>query len=96
MCSWVKLCQISPGDYEVRSPGCYDCIRFYKLALKESSALFRLLNRMVNPLFDTILEWIVTKQEVDKAKVHARTAIAGETLLEDDERYVSDWHWWEV
>ena len=96
MCSWVKLCQINPGDYEVRSPSCYGCIRFYKLTLKESSALFRLLNNMVNPFFDILLERIVTKEEVNKAKAHAHAAIAGEKLLEDDERYVSDWHWWKI
>lgn len=96
MRSWAKLCQLNPGDYEVRSPGCYDCIRFYKLTLQESSALFRLLNNMVNPIFDAVLERIVTKQEVNKAKAHARAAMAGETLPEDGERYVSDSRWWGI
>lgn len=96
MRSWAKLCQLNPGDYEVRSPGCYDCMRFYKLTLKESSALFRLLNNMVNPIFDAVLERIVTKQEVNKAKAHARAAMAGETLPEDGERYVSDSRRWGI
>jgi len=90
---WAKLCQINLVDYEVRSPSCYDCMRFYKNALKNNSTFFRLLNKMVNPLFDAILERIVSKEEVDKAKAHARAAMAGEILPCDSDKYISDPRW---
>lgn len=90
---WAKLYHINTTDYEVRSPGCYDCMRFYKTALKNNSTLFRLLNRMVNPLFDVILERIVSKEEIDEAKTHARAAVAGEILPCDSDKYISDPRW---
>lgn len=90
---WVQFRHLDPGEYEVNSPGCYSCMRFYKTTLKESSTLFRLLNSLVNPVFDAILERIVSKEEVDKAKAHARAAIAGETLLYDSDRYIRDPKW---
>lgn len=93
MRTWVRLYGMDPGEYEIRSPGCYNCMRFYKTALKERSRLFRLLNSLVNPTFDAILEWIVSEEEVDKAKTHARAATAGEALPHDGDKYTRDPRW---
>lgn len=49
-------------------------MRFYKVALKEKSALFRWLNDRVNPRFDALLERMVTAEEVREAKAYAREA----------------------
>ncbi len=69
--------RIDPDEYEVRTASCYGCMRFYKVALKEKSALFRWLNERANPLFDAVLESIITPQELQLAKEHARAATAG-------------------
>jgi hypothetical protein len=71
---------IDPQEYEVRTPACHGCMRFYKTALKEKSALFRALNDRINPAFDAMLERIVTQGEVQEAKAHARAATRGEPL----------------
>lgn len=70
--------RINPAEYEVRTQGCYGCMRFYKTALKEKSGLFRFLNDRVNPVFDALLERIVTQEEVKEAKAYARAATSGE------------------
>ncbi len=93
MRTWVRLDGMDPGEYEVRSPGCYNCMRFYKTVLKEQSGFFRLLNTMVNPVFDVILERIVSKEEVKKAKAHACAATAGEALPYDGDKYIRDSRW---
>jgi hypothetical protein len=64
--------QIDPRDYKVRTESCYGCMRFRKTALKEKSATFRWLNDRVNSRFDRIVESIVTKEELEAAKKHAR------------------------
>jgi hypothetical protein len=76
--AWIY--RVDPGDYDVRTPGCYGCIRFYKTALKEKSGLFRSLNDRINPVFDILLERIVTQGEVKEAKAYARAATRGEAL----------------
>ena len=96
MRSWVRLYRIDIGEYEVNSQGCYNCIRFYKTALKERSGLFRLLNSLVNPVFDVILERVVSEVEVDKAKAHARAAIAGEALPCGGDKYIRDDRWGKI
>ena len=55
--------RINPAEYEVRTQSCYGCMRFYKVALKEKSALFRRLNDRINPAFDALLERIVSAEE---------------------------------
>ena len=50
---------------------------FYMVALKDKSASFRLLNRMVNPLFDFLLERIVSSQDRQRAKLYACEACRG-------------------
>jgi len=83
--SWVH--HVNPTEYEVRTPNCYGCIRFYKVALKDKSALFRRLNNLINPVFDATLERIVTQEEISRAKAYARAATAGE--INPDE--ASEW-----
>ncbi len=70
--------RINPDVYEVRSPECYGCMRFYKVALKEKSGLFRWLNGLVNPRFDALIERILTEDEVQLARAYARAAMSGE------------------
>lgn len=85
MAAWHR---IDPNGYEVRAPECYGCMRYYKVALKERSAAFRWLNERVNPVFDALLERIVSPAEVQKAQAYARAATVGEARPESapDER----------
>ena len=78
---------VNAGEYAVRTPACYNCIRFYKVVLKEKSALFRWLHSMINPVFDHFLEDIVTAEELKKSKVYAQAASQG-NLSEDEAK---DW-----
>ena len=79
--SW--LYHIDPEQYEVRTPACRGCIRFYKLALKERSGLFRWLNKLINPLFDRMIESIVTEDELSTVKDYGRKATNG-LILSDE------------
>lgn len=60
---------------------------------KEQSGGFRLLNTVVNPVFDAILERIVSKEEVDKVEAHARAAMSGEALPYDGDKNVRGLRW---
>jgi len=82
-----RLHRVDVSLYDVRTPACYNCIRFYKLTLKEKSALFRFLHRGFNPVFDRILEKIVTEEEQQQAKQYADAASRGQV----DEASVKDW-----
>ncbi len=42
-----------------------------KTALKDRSALFNRLNNTINPLFDKIIERIVSSDEIGEAKQYA-------------------------
>ena len=86
--SW--LYRIKPEEYEVRTSLCCGCIRFYKVALKERSGIFRWLNNKVNPLFDRILESIVTEEELMKAKDYGKLAINGEVTAEESNKWMKD------
>lgn len=79
----ARIHHVDPNDYEVRTPSCYGCIRYYKVALKEKSALFRWLNNLINPIFDRELEKIIWQDELAKAKDYARRATAG-TVSEEE------------
>jgi hypothetical protein len=65
------LYHIDTERYPVRTEQCRGCLRFMKTALKDRSALFRLLNGLVNPVFDRIMEQIVTADDTGEAKRHA-------------------------
>lgn len=93
MRSWVRLYHLHPEDYRVNAPGCYNCMRFYKTALKERSWLFRQMNGFINPVFDAILERIVSREEVKKAEAHAQAATAGQALPDNGEEYTRTRLW---
>ena len=84
--SWVH--SVNPSEYEVRTPDCFGCIRFYKVALKEKSGLFRRMNDLTNPLYDALLERIVTEEEMRQAKTYARAASNGEITPEDAAKWM--------
>ncbi|MBI4289752.1 MAG: nitroreductase [Chloroflexi bacterium] len=69
-----KWHRIDSRQYRTYTDGCRGCLRFTKTGLKEKSALFRRLNNLVNPLFDRMLEAIVTREEVTAAKEYAAGA----------------------
>lgn len=69
MARWHR---IDARDYEVRTDKCYACVRFMKTALKEQSLTFRLLNNIVNPLFNRVRNGIVTPEEIEEARRFAR------------------------
>lgn len=66
--------RIDSRDYTVRSEACYGCMRFMKTALKEKSPVFSFLNSRINPVFDKMVERLVTAEEVLESKKYARAA----------------------
>ncbi|MFH0881238.1 MAG: nitroreductase [Lentisphaerota bacterium] len=84
--SWIY--RVNPAEYEVRTPNCFGCIRFYKVALKEKSGLFRWMNDRFNPLFDALLERIVTEEEIKQAKTYALSATAGEITPDEAAKWM--------
>jgi len=80
------LCRVNPDDYEVRTPSCCRCMRFNKIALKEKSALFRLLNKLFNPLFDAMIERILSPAELRDAEQFAQEAMQGLPDTESSEQ----------
>ena len=66
--------RIDSRNHLVHNENCCGCLRFIKTGLKEKSTMFRWLNNRVNPIFDRILESIVTVEEVLEAKNFAREA----------------------
>ena len=88
--SWIY--RVNPAEYEVRTPACFGCIRFYKVALKEKSVLFRRLHDLSNPLFDALMERIVTEEEIKQAKTYARAATAGEIMPEEAAKWMQGQH----
>lgn len=67
-----KFYGVNPDNYLVKSEECRGCVRFIKTGLKERSSLFGFLNGIVNPVFDRIMETIVSKEEVLEAKKYAK------------------------
>jgi len=88
--SWIH--RVNPSEDEVRTPNCFGCIRFYKVALKEKSGLFRRMNDRFNPLFDALLERIVTEEEVNQAKTYARAATDGKIMPDDAAKWMQGHH----
>ncbi len=72
-----RIHHIDTGEYIVRTPACYNCIRFYKISLKEKSAVFRWLHGWLNPLFDFVIEKIVTSEEQQQTRQYAKSATEG-------------------
>jgi hypothetical protein len=73
----------------VRTPACYGCMRFYKLALKDKSGIFRWVNDLANPVFDTLLERIVTLEEIQGSKNFARSASSGQISPEEAQAWLN-------
>ena len=88
--SWIH--RVNPSEYEVRTPDCFGCIRFYKVALKEKSGMFRRMNDLFNPLYDALLERIVTEDEIRQAKTYARAASNGEIMPEEAAKWMQGQH----
>jgi len=55
-------------------PDCSGCVRYMKIQLKEKSPTFRLLNALIDPVFNRMRNSIVTRQELDEARSFARAA----------------------
>jgi len=81
---------INPNEYLVKTPACHGCIRFYKVALKEKSSLFRWLNNKINPIFDRVIESIVTKEELSKSKGYGKLTISGKVSIEESDEWMKD------
>ncbi|MBM3701313.1 MAG: hypothetical protein FJW68_10460 [Actinobacteria bacterium] len=84
--SWIY--HINPDEYAVRTYSCRGCIRFYKLALKEKSGVFRWLNNKINPLFDKALESIVTVDELKSAKDYGKNAVIGKVSEKESDEWM--------
>ena len=84
--AWVH--RIDPQEYRVRTPACTGCLRFYKVALKERSPVFRRLNDWVNPLFDAWLERFITPDELAQAQAYARRASDGEVPSDEAQAWL--------
>ena len=72
----AKLHRIDAQSYPVSRSECRGCIRFMKSELKVKSPLFRLLNNMVNPLFNRLRDSLVTGAEKAAAKDFAKEMMA--------------------
>ena len=77
---WVKIKRIDLSNYEIKTPYCKNCNRFYKNALKNNSTFFVWLNNKINPLFDKWLENIVGNSEIQKSKQNALEFTKNENL----------------
>ncbi|MFC2010219.1 hypothetical protein ACFLUL_01400 [Chloroflexota bacterium] len=86
----VFIHRINAKEYQVRTPGCYQCIRFYKTALFKKSASFRWLHDRVNPVFNKLIAKIVTSEERKTAKVYADAASEGLLTREEVEEWLRD------
>ena len=70
--------RINSRDYAVRTPACYGCIRFMKVALKEKSPTFRWLNGRIDPVFNRVRNSLLTEEEITQARAFAREAFSPE------------------
>lgn len=85
-----RIHHVDTAEYMVRTPACYDCIRFYKVALKEKSAIFRWLHRGINPVFDYVIEKIVTVEELKQSRRYAQAASQGNLSEEEADDWMQD------
>ncbi|MDD5038048.1 MAG: hypothetical protein PHN78_01855 [Dehalococcoidales bacterium] len=81
---------VDTSEYLVRTPACYNCIRFYKVAVKEKSATFRWLHKWINPLFDRVIETIVTEEERKQTREYAQAATQGSVDKKESETWMRD------
>lgn len=83
MLAMGRLYGVGTDAYDVRSAACRGCPRMVKLELKEKSALFRMLNNLVNPHFDRMMERLITEREQAEAREFAEKAVRGEIKNEN-------------
>ena len=58
---WLVLVhRIDTNEFIIRTPGCKNCIRFYKTELFEKSPLFRRLHNLLNPVVNKIIAKIAS------------------------------------
>jgi len=57
-----------PTSIRPRSPYCHSCLRFRKNALKRESAIFRHLDKIINPLFNRLRDSLLTQEELKRAR----------------------------
>ena len=69
LCTWLGRVPADPPP--PRSPHCLACLRFQKNALKQHSALFRWLDRGVNPWFNRVRNRLLTEAELNQARLLA-------------------------
>lgn len=83
-----RLYGLDTSVYDARSASCMRCPRLTKLELKEKSALFRLLNGLVNPYFDRLIERLLTERERREAEEFSEKALRSEVKNRTDEKSV--------
>lgn len=64
---------IDARRHGVRNPECYGCIRFMRAELDEKSPTFRFLFEIIGKRVTRLRNSLLTQQELDEAKRHART-----------------------
>ena len=69
---WSLFHPVAPDLYLSRSKECHACIRFRKNVLKEESRIFRWLDGYINPLFNRARDSLLTPQEMNAAREHAK------------------------
>lgn len=72
-----KVYGIAPAAYSIGSAHCGGCPRIIKCALKERSAIFRAVNAAVNPVFDHLMEILVSSEDIHDAKDFAARSMRG-------------------
>ena len=55
-----------------RSPYCHSCLRFRKNALKRESTVFCYLDKIINPLFNSLRDSLLTQDELSRARILAK------------------------
>ena len=85
-----RIHHVDPTEYLVRTQACYNCIRFYKVALKKKSTVFRWLHRWINPVFDYVIEKIVTVEERQQSKWYAQAASQGNLSENESDDWMQD------
>ena len=78
---WSLWHPVTPTLYLSRTKECHSCIRFRKNVLKEESRFFRRLDGYVNPLFNRARDSLLTPEEMEAAREHARKAAASSLMV---------------
>ena len=63
---------IDARSHVVNNPECHGCVRFMKAELEEKSRTFRFLNDLIGQRFSALRNAMLTQQELDEAKRHAK------------------------